>query len=141
MQVHVVCVCTAQISHIGQDCGRIIPCDSLFLRDTVDFPCAAQHDCFPQNSLVMVELESHEIQWSPFSLSGLFLYVIEPEHLPVSFHLQVIFFLQILLDFPLHPVQFLFVLSEYDHIIGVPLIMNSFQFLFDEMVERLQHEI
>ena len=141
MQVHVVCVCIAQVTHVWQNCGCIVPCDFLFLCDTVDFPCATQHDAFPQNRLVVIELESHEIEWSPFSLSGLFLCVIEPEHLPVSFHLQVELFSQESLNLLLHPVEFLFVLSEHHHIIHIPDIMHRFQLLFDEMVERLQHEI
>ena len=88
-----------------------------------------------------MELESHEIKWSPFSLSGLFLCVIKPEHLPVSFHLQVKLFPQVSLNLLLHPVEFLFVLSEHHHIVHIPDIMHRFQLLFDEMVERRQHEI
>ena len=54
---------------------------------------------------------------------------------------QVELFSQESLNLLLHPVEFLFVLSEHHHIIHIPDIMHRFQLFFDEMVERLQHEI
>lgn len=89
----------------------------------------------------MVELESHKIERTTFSLSSLSLNIIESKHLPVAFHLQIQLTSEKFINRNPHPVQFLFVPAEYNHIIHISDIVDCMEFLFYVVVERLQHEI
>ena len=89
----------------------------------------------------MIELESHEIEWSPFSLSGLFLCVIEPEHLPVSFHLQAQPLLQILGNRFTRAVQLFLVRAEQNDVIHVPCAVLHAVERQDVSVERFKVEV